>query len=54
MKLVEDRMPRNVTIFIIVVDQCIIIIHEVVTSDSTLQVMKHTVFNSDDLILIGL
>ena len=36
MKLIEYRMLRNVTIFIIVVDGCIIIIHEVVTCDSTL------------------
>ena len=34
-KLVEDRIA-NVTIFIVVVDGCIIIIHEVVTCDSTL------------------
>ena len=35
MTLIEYRMLRNVTIFIIVVDGCIIIISEVVTCEST-------------------
>ena len=36
MKLVEYRIARNDTIFINVVDGCIIIIHEAVTCDSNL------------------
>ena len=35
LKLVEERIAKNATIFITVVDGCIIIIHEVVTCDST-------------------
>ena len=41
------HLLRNVTIFIIVVDSCIIIIHEVVTCNSTLTKQSQ----SDDLIL---